>query len=283
MTQLDKAVVLITGAAGGFGQELTRQLLAANSQLILSDRDASVLQACVNQTQQEVPTGKVLACLAADLSSREGCETLYQEAIALGVSIDILINNAGIGLFGRMDEVPTEQWERLMQVNLLAPMRLSTLFVADMIARQQGHIVNISSLAGWVATEGLTHYAASKFGLRGFSEGLHQEVKPYNVQVTAVYPFFSRTPILQSPRYGSLAQGTIETEGREGFPPQFATDPARVMRSTLQGIRRNQLHVFPDAIAQITQRLKRYTPELLNWITTISTRSLTRGVNKSQP
>jgi short-subunit dehydrogenase len=205
MTQLNEAVVLITGAAGGFGQELTRQLLAANSHLILTDRDAAGLQANVTRIQQEVPTGKVLACLAADLSSREGCETLYREAIALGVTIDIVINNAGMGLFGRMDEVPSEHWERLMQINLLAPMRLSALFAADMIARRRGHIVNISSLAGWVATAGLTHYATSKFGLRGFSEGLHQEVKPYNVQVTAVYPFFSRTPILQSPRYGTLA------------------------------------------------------------------------------
>ena len=280
MTQLDEAVVLITGAAGGFGQELTRQLLSANSRLILSDRDSGVLQTCVEKIQQDISTGKVLACLAVDLSSRKGCETLYREAIALGFAIDILINNAGIGLLGRMDEVPTEQWERLMQVNLLAPMRLSTLFVADMIARRQGHIVNISSLAGWVATEGLAHYATSKFGLRGFSEGLHQEVKPYNVQVTAVYPFFSRTPILQSPRYGTLAQG-MESKGMQGFPPQLATDPVRVMRSTLRGIQRNQLHVFPDAIAQITQQLKRHTPWLLDWITATFTRRFTHGANKS--
>ncbi len=282
MTQLNEAVVLITGAAGGFGQELTRQLLAANSHLILTDRDAAGLQANVTQIQQAVPTGKVLACLAADLSSREGCETLYREAIALGVAIDIVINNAGMGLFGRMDEVPSEHWERLMQVNLLAPMRLSALFAADMIARRRGHIVNISSLAGWVATAGLTHYATSKFGLRGFSEGLHQEVKPYNVQVTAVYPFFSRTPILQSPRYGTLAQG-METEGLDGFPPQLATDPVRVMRSTLHGIRRNQLHVFPDAIAQISQHLKRYTPQLLGWITATFTRRFTHGTHQSRP
>jgi short-subunit dehydrogenase len=281
MTQLDQAVVLITGAAGGFGQELTRQLLMANSQLILTDRDATVLQNTVKQIQQEVSTGQVLACLAMDLSSREGCETLYQNVIAQGFAIDILINNAGIALLGRMDEVPSAEWERLMQVNLLAPMRLSSLFVADMIARRRGHIVNISSLAGWIGVAGLTHYAASKFGLRGFSEGLYQEVKPYNVQVTAVYPFFSRTPLLQSPRYGSLAQSG-EAEKLVGFPSQLVTDPARVIQFTLQGIQRNQLHVFPDAIAQISQRLKRYTPELLTWIITTFTRRFSRGADKSQ-
>ncbi len=279
MTQLDQAVVLITGAAGGFGQELTRQLLAANSHLILTDRALAPLQAGVAQIQQEVMTGKVLACFAADLSSRDGCETLYRNVVALGVAIDIVINNAGLGLFGRMDEVPTEDWERLMQVNLLAPMRLSSLFVADMIARRRGHIVNISSLAGWVATAGLAHYSTSKFGLRGFSEGLHQEVKPYNVQVTAVYPFFSRTPILQSPRHGTLAQGT-DAVGLKGYPPQLATDPVRVIRATLRGIRRNQLHVFPDAIAQIAQHLKRYTPGFLGWITAMSTGRLIQRANQ---
>jgi short-subunit dehydrogenase len=147
-----------------------------------------------------------------------------------------------------------------MQVNLLAPMRLSALFVADMIARRQGHIVNISSLAGWSASAGMAHYAASKFGLRGFSEGLFNEVKHYNVYVTAVYPFFSRTPILQAERFGTLAQEF------QGLPDRLITDPAKVMQATIQGIVRNRLHVFPDSIAQIFHWLKRYSPELLDWL-----------------
>lgn len=260
MTQLREAVVLITGAAGGFGQELTRQLLMAGSRLILTDLDKAVLHKRVEVIQREVTTGDVLACLSADLSSREGSESLYHQVKALGVPIDVLINNAGIGLFGRMDEVPPEKWERLMQVNLMAPMRLSTLFVADMIARQKGHIVNISSLAGWSGTAGMAHYAASKFGLRGFSEGLFNEVKDYNVKVTAVYPFFSRTPILQSERYGTLAQDT------EGFPEHLATDPVKVIREMIKGIVQDKPHVFPDAIAKSAHLLKRYTPGFLDWI-----------------
>lgn len=163
MTQLSEAVVLITGAAGGFGQEFTRQLLMANSQLILTDLDQTVLEKQAEIIQGQVSTGKIIACLTADLSHRQGCENFYHQVKLLGVPVDILINNAGIGLFGRMDEIPQEKWEQLMQVNLLAPMRLSTLFVTDMIARKKGHIVNISSLAGWSATAGLTHYATSKF------------------------------------------------------------------------------------------------------------------------
>lgn len=260
MTQLKDAVVLITGATGGFGQELTRQLLMAGSRLILTDLDAVMLEQQVTLMQQEISTGEVLACLVADLSTAEGCNQLYQQVQALNTPVDILINNAGIAVFGRMDEVPAEQWEQLMQINLLAPMRLSSLFVADMIARQSGHIVNLSSAAGWLATAGLTHYSTSKFGIRGFSEGLLAEVKPYNVKVTAVYPFFSRTPILQAKRYGTLA------EEAEAIPDHLITDPAVVMRRTLQGIERNQLHVFPDRVAHSIHLLKRFAPWLLDWI-----------------
>lgn len=275
MTQLHNAVVLLTGASGGFGKELTRQLLEAGSRLILTDLNQAVLHEQVAAIQQTVKTGEILSCIAVDLSTTEGCNTLYQQVKALDIPVDILINNAGIGIFGRMDEVPREKWERLMQVNLLTPMRLSSLFAADMIARRKGHIVNISSLAGWSAKAGMAHYAASKFGLRGFSEGLFDEVKGYNVQVTAVYPFFSRTPILQSERYGTLAEETT------GFPENQATDPAEVMRETLQGIVQNKLHVFPDTTAKRVHLLKRYSPQLLDWISDSFARRLKRDQGKS--
>lgn len=260
MTELNQAIVLLTGAAGGFGQELTRQLLQAGSRLILTDLDGDRLWEQVKAIQQTVPTGEIITCIAADLATPAGCESLFQQVQALGWAIDILINNAGIAVFGRIDETPIAEWERLLHINLLAPMRLSAMFVPAMVARRQGHIVNISSVAGWVARPGLTHYATSKFGLRGFSEGLFKEVQDQGVQVTVVYPFFSRTPILNAPRFGAWAAAY------QGLPDSWLTDPAQVMAITLQGIRQNQLHVFPDKAGQIIHRFKRFTPGLLDWI-----------------
>ena len=254
MTNLNNAVVLITGATGGFGRELTRQLLQAGSQLILTDIDRANLDSLATETKK-ISTGKIIACIASDLASVEGSNALYQQVKELNTPVDVLINNAGIGLYGRMDEVPTNKWERLMQVNLLAPMRLSSLFAADMIERQQGHIVNISSLAGWIAPAGMAHYSCSKFGLRGFSEGLFNELKPYKIKVTAVYPFFSRTPILRSQSLGTLAK----TEGN--FPENLATDPAKVMAKTIKAIQQDKLHVFPDRFAYSTRFLKHYFPQ----------------------
>ncbi|WP_088240643.1 SDR family NAD(P)-dependent oxidoreductase [Calothrix rhizosoleniae] len=269
MTQLYEAVVLITGAAGGFGQELTRQLLEAGSRLILTDLDENVLRQRVEAIQDQVSSGEVIAILPGDLSNREGCETLYHQVKALNIPIDILINNAGVGLFGRMDEVPSQKWELVMQVNLLAPMRLSTLFITDMIARKKGHIVNISGIAGWSVFAGMAHYATSKFGLRGFSEGLFNEFKEYNIKVTAVYPFFTRTPILQSEQYGTLKN--------QGVPEYMIAEPENIMRAAIRGIVANKLHVFPDVVAKTFHILTRVSPGLVSWISGLFAKSLQNG------
>lgn len=254
MTQLNQAVVVLTGATGGFGKELTRQLLTAGSQLILSDMEDSSLRKLIGEVTQETSSGQIIASIASDLSTTEGCDHLYQAVRALEIPIDILINNAGIGLFGRMDEVPQEKWERLMQVNLLTPMRLSSLFLTQMIERQKGHIVNISSVAGWIAPAGVAHYSSSKFGLRGFSEGLKNEVRAYNVKVTAVYPFFSRTPILQYESFGSLAKN------QQDLPDYLISDPAKVIAKTIKAIKSDRTSVFPDPFARVLHLAKRYLP-----------------------
>jgi len=259
MTDLNDAVVLLTGATGGFGQELTQLLLAAGSRVICTDLDAVQLAHQAETLKHLTTNGELLASIVADLATSKGCQSLFQQITSLGLPVNILINNAGIAMFGRMDETPPDQWELMMQINLLTPMRLSSLFVADMIDRRQGHIVNISSLAGWSTLMGLTHYSASKFGLRGFSEGLGNEVKAFNIKVTAVYPFFSRTPILRSNSYGTLALSSNQ------FPERFATDPHKIMVATLRGIQRNQAEVFPDLTAKVLSRLQRYAPGLVHW------------------
>ncbi|HEV2149925.1 MAG TPA: SDR family NAD(P)-dependent oxidoreductase [Longimicrobiaceae bacterium] len=259
MTQLAGSVVLITGAAGGFGREMVRQLLEAGSRLVLTDRD----QAAVERVAAEAGAaagggGEVLACFAADLGTAAGCASVHAQASALRLPTDVLVNNAGIAQFGRFDEVPAEKWELLMEVNLMAPMRLTHLFLPGMVRRGRGHVVNISSAAGWIGSPGLAPYTASKFGLRGFGEALHLEMRRHGVAVTTVYPFFSRTPILQSEQIGSLP--------RPPLPDRVLTDPADVVREVLRGIREDRAHVFPDAMSRRLQLLKRFAPWALRYL-----------------
>jgi len=250
MTNPAHKTVLITGAGGGFGRQMVQQFRAAGAKLILTDVSDQALQGAVEDAGDDLVTSVI-----ANLASQEGCDALVETCKTLRLVPDILVNNAGLAVAGRLDHVPRDSWETLMQLNLLAPMRLCDSFLPAMIERSSGHIVNISSIAGWVGAEGMSSYCASKFGLRGFGMSLAADLSDTGVEVTNLYPCFSRTPILDSPQHGYEEQRTV--------PEYLISDPAHVVTRVLQGIRRNRLHVFPDKYARLIHYLTRFAPWLL--------------------
>ena len=260
MTDLNNAVVLITGATGGFGRHMISQFLAAGSRLLLSDIDAAALKSHARESQ--TGTRQILGSVAADLGDEAGCRRLYDEIQSLEQRPDILVNNAGIGVGGRFDHVPADRWEQVVQINLLAPMRLCYLFLPQMIERGSGHIVNISSLAGWIGASGISSYSATKFGLRGFSDALAADYDDCGINVSTVYPFFSRTPILDSEQFGFA-------ERRE-VPDDLVTDPADVVAEILSGVKKNRRDIFPDKMSRRIHYLKRFAP----WIIPIINRRM---------
>jgi short-subunit dehydrogenase len=256
MTDLLDKVVLVTGAAGGFGREMIGQFAEAGSRLLLTDLALPALEEAV--AAWPGAAGAVLGCVAADLSGAEGCERVYRWSVEQGVDVDVLVNNAGLAHYGAFHQYPAEKWEEVLRVNLVAPMRLTHHFLPGMIERRQGHIVNISSAAGWLGSPGLAPYSATKFGLRGFGEAVAREAKRYNVLVTTVYPFFSRTPIIEVERFGTLP--------RAALPERMLSDPADVVRQIVHGIRDNRHHVFPDKTARRIYLVQRYAPWLLPYL-----------------
>ncbi len=265
MTELNQALVLITGADGGFGRQMMRQFLAAGSRLILSDIDEQRLRAL--QADFGAAPERVLGSVAADLSDADGCRLLYDEVLKIDAVPDVMVNNAGVGIGGRFDHVPRDRWEQLMQINLLAPMRLCQHFLPHLIERRSGHIVNISSIAGWVGTKGLTSYCAAKYGLRGFSEALAGDLEEFDIRVSTVYPFFSRTPILESDQFGY--------ESRREVPDDIVTDPADVVAAIIKGVRANRNHIFPDRTAKQIHYLTRFFP----WIVPALSKRLDEKIN----
>ena len=228
------------------------QLLEKGAKVILSDYNGETL----NSFARSLDHQNVLGTIDSDLSSASGADQLYEQSQTFG-TVDVLINNAGIALIGRHDEVPRDAWDRLMQVNLMAPMRLCALFSPKMIEQRSGHLVNISSLAGWIGTKGLSAYVASKHGLRGFSTALNDDLKAHNVKVSAVYPYFSDTPILDSPQFGEFAKEQRQDRLKG------VTKPENVVRRTITGIEANDLHIFPDATSRAVVRVQRFAPWLL--------------------
>jgi NAD(P)-dependent dehydrogenase (short-subunit alcohol dehydrogenase family) len=254
MKNLTGQTVLITGAAGGFGRCLARLLLAEGCLLLLADLRRADLTAAAEEIARAATgaPGRVLGFVAADLATPGGAEQLWAAASQIAPRIDMLVNNAGIGMLGRFDQIPPARWEQLMQVNLLAPMRLSGLALPQMLARKSGHIVNVSSCAGLVGSPGFGPYSASKFGLRGFSEALAADVSPLGVDVTAIYPWFARTPILEAEQHGY--------QRRRVLPEHLIDDPTVVMAALVDGLKRRQLHIYPGRMPKLIDSLRRYAP-----------------------
>ena len=250
MTNAANKTVLITGAGGGFGRHLVRQFRAAGAQLILTDVTARALHEAVDDAGDDL-----IASVAADLAVEEGCNAVADTCASQGVAPDILVNNAGIGVAGRLDKIPRKHWESLMQLNLLAPMRLCNLFLPGMLERGNGHIVNVSSLAGWLGSRGLSAYCASKFALRGFGISLAADLEDTGVHVTNIYPCFSKTAILDSPQFGY--------ENRRTVPENLISEPSEVVARMIDGVRRNRLHVFPDKYSRSIYYVTRFAPWLL--------------------
>ena len=253
MTDPANKTVLITGSGGGFGRHMVRQFRAAGAKLILTDLNDSALGGAINDAGDDL-----VAAVAADLATKEGCNAVAETCTSRNVIPHVLVNNAGIGIGGRLEHVPPDDWDLLMRLNLLAPMRLCSHFIPGMVERGSGHIVNISSLAGWVGSPGLSSYCASKFGLRGFGESLAADLEGTGVHVTNVYPCFSQTPILDSPQHGY--------EHRRAPPAYLISDPADVVGKIIAGVRRKRLHVFPDKYSRRIHYIVRFAPWLVPWL-----------------
>lgn len=172
--------VLVTGASGGIGQAIARALAGRGASLLLSARRVEVLEPLAAELG-----GRVIAC---DLSSRHEVERLVEEA----GEVDTLIANAALPASGELTELTQDQIDRMLEVNLRAPIALARAFAPAMLARGRGHMVFISSLAGKAASPASSIYSATKFGLRGFSLALRADLEPHGVGVSVVLPGFIR-------------------------------------------------------------------------------------------
>jgi short-subunit dehydrogenase len=259
MSNLNNKLILLTGAAGGLGREMISAFLKEGSQLILSDLQESSLNSIIKEFQMS-GTGKIVGSIASDLSTESGIDSLFHKFLDYGFSApDILVNNAGIAILGSFAEIPSSKWEAIININLLAPMRLTHKFLPSMINRGSGHIVNVSSVAGLIAVPYLNIYSVSKFGIKAFGESLHGELSSKGIQVTNFYPFFTRTPILQSEQIGM--------KGEMKVPDFLLSEPKDVVSELIQGIKKNQLHVHPGGISKVLDFVSRFLPGAINPMT----------------
>lgn len=188
--QLNQARILLTGASGGLGQELARQLTAAGATVLLAGRDA---QRLAGISAELAGQGTAVASVRADLNCSEGIAAAAGAAREFG--INVLINNAGIGAFGLFDQQEWTTVEQVLATNLEAPMRLTQALLPWLKAQPAAAIVNVGSTFGSLPFPGFAAYSAAKAGLRGFSQALRRELADSGVAVIHLAPRAIDTPL----------------------------------------------------------------------------------------
>ena len=186
MSNLQDKVVLITGASSGFGEEAALLFAKEGGKVVLAARRIDRLQNLAAKIQSQ--GGEAMA-IPVDIVNSADVDNMVQTTLDLYGHIDILFNNAGIG---RVDWFENHTLERdintLIQVNLTALMQVTRVVLPHMLARGEGHIINMISVAGLIASPLITSYAASKHGARAFTDALRREVAPLGIKVSGIYP-----------------------------------------------------------------------------------------------
>ena len=193
----------------------------------------------------------VLGQIVTDLNTPDGAGTLYEACKAIA-PVDVVVHNAGTAFLGYFEDIPRDRMQLQMRLLLTAPMELTHFFLPDFLKRGSGHFVFVDSVAGFVATALGASYSAGKFGLRGFAMALHGETRARGVDVTIVYPFFTRTPILKVPVFGAAKIPVM--------PEIFIDEPDDVIHAALAGVNRRALHVRPGFYSKFMWQALRFWP-----------------------
>jgi NADP-dependent 3-hydroxy acid dehydrogenase YdfG len=206
MSKLTDKVVLITGASSGFGEDAARLFAKEGCQVVLAARRLDRLQ---NLAESVQGGGGDALVIPVDITNRAEVEVMVQSTLDLYGQIDILFNNAGIGRVEWFENhAPARDIELLIQVNLIGLMQVTRAVLPYMIERRSGHIINMCSVAGLIASPLITSYSASKFGVRAFTDALRREVTPLGIKVSGIYPGPASTEFGQhtgkNPAYQSL-------------------------------------------------------------------------------
>jgi len=164
--------VVITGAAGGIGRGLAQSFAAVGATLELLDRDADALARLADEFAGDTP----LHCTALDLGDRQAVQQYADDLACRGLNADVLVNNAGVALSGRFDQLSADEFDWLIDINFNGVVRMTRAFLPLLATRDEARLVNLSSLFGLIAPPGQTAYSAAKFAVRGFSESLRNEL-----------------------------------------------------------------------------------------------------------
>lgn len=240
--------VLITGGSSGIGKDLARILLNAGASVTLVARNRTKLEAAARELEppgESHATNKRVNFLSADCADPNVVEQMADQVERNYGPVDILVNSAGAGHAGYFETMDPSTFRTMMNTNYFTCVFTTQTFFKRMVSRRAGHVVMLSSVAGQIPVFGYSAYCPAKFAVRGFAETLFFEAKPYNINVSIVYPPDTDTPGLKNERI-SMPPETLQIGESAGL---FQSD--KVARAIANGIMRNQFRISIGVIGSL--------------------------------
>lgn len=203
---IENKIVVITGASSGLGAETARHLTKGGAKVVLGARRVERLEALATELGLDEK-----AILKTDVTDRDQVKALVDRAVELHGRIDVILNNAGLMPSSMLDKLKIDEWDRMIDVNIKGVLYGIAAALPHMQAQKSGQIINVSSVAGHKVGPGGSVYAGTKWAVRAISEGLRQEVKPFNIRTTIVSPGAVATELIDTITDEDVAAGMMRT------------------------------------------------------------------------
>lgn len=261
-TSLQGAYALVTGASSGLGVEFARQLAARGCNLILVARREERLRALQAELASAHP-GRAIITIPLDLAPPDGPQRLYDIVQEQGTAVEILVNNAGVGVWGHFTETPWQQEQQLIELDIRSLVHLTKLFVRDMLGRDSGYILQIASVAAYQPTPTFACYAAAKSFVLHFGEALNYELRRSNVSCTVLAPGITDTEFF-----------TVAGQPKNFYHRMMMMQSADVVRIGIEGMLKRQPSIVPGWLNKISTVGARMLPRKL--VTAMAYQAMTR-------
>ena len=273
---LDGKTVLVTGAASGIGKESALAFARRGANLVICDVNEAGLAATAVQIRG---LGRDVLSRRVNVANRDEMRDFAAAVHGQVAGVDILMNNAGVGLGAGFLDTSLEDWEWIISINLWGVIYGCHFFLPPMIARRQGgHLVNVSSAAAFAATQALSAYSTTKFAVFGLSEALRDELTDHGIGVTTVCPGIINTPITQSsPLRGPLATDAarrhmVSMYQRRNYGPE------RVAANILKAVQCNRAVAPISPEAWSVYFVKRFVPSISAWLNRVAAARVRRQI-----